>query len=470
MRPRAHVLPERRPSRVSLPMTTTAFIWDYITPYVGMRMLFILALLGDSILNIVSSGVQSYYVFLLVKFVSGVLAGGPLAMVMTYLTEFHSARYKPRFTTWAGFLFAVANMVPAVLGFTILPLDWHIDIFGRGYNSWRIYLLICSIPPVIGLMTSAMLPDSPKYLMSIGRSDVALRLLRRMYHMNTGQPLEAFPIKTLLIPQKTQLTRPVLEVSLEKMRVSLYNTKLLLSTAYLPAFCFVSFLQFGSMLGFNTMRLWVPHMFIILNNFNANNWTSDTRPTMCEMLDRRAALPGQRYLNRSNFDDACFEWTINPVIYQNSTMIASSAVVFSFLAGFIMNTKLRKQIIILTAFLISVASSFGINWAQSPPYMLTLAAAVIVTTRIAGNVVTAVNVDVIPIPLRASSTSVLATIGNIAAIVGNLIFSALLGTECIVAFTGLGCLFTGCFCLSLFFPQPVRESPKKLAQEITTKL
>jgi len=54
-------------------MTTTAFIWDYITPYVGMKTLFILALLGDAISNIVSSGVQSYYVFLLVKFVSGIL-------------------------------------------------------------------------------------------------------------------------------------------------------------------------------------------------------------------------------------------------------------------------------------------------------------------------------------------------------------------------------------------------------------
>jgi hypothetical protein len=57
-------------------------------------------------------------------------------------------------------------------------------------------------------------------------------------------------IKALLVRQKTQLARPVLEASLERMRISLYNTKLLLTTlAYLPAFCFVSFLQFGSMLG-----------------------------------------------------------------------------------------------------------------------------------------------------------------------------------------------------------------------------
>lgn len=40
-----------------------------------------------------------------------------------------------------------------------------------------------------------------------------------------------------------------------------------------------------------------------------------------------------------------FQWTINAVIYQNSTVIATSAVVFSFLTGFITITKFRKQIV-----------------------------------------------------------------------------------------------------------------------------
>ncbi|KAL0112813.1 hypothetical protein PUN28_012225 [Cardiocondyla obscurior] len=464
----------RKGTFVAIPyigMITTAFIWDYITPYTSTKTLFILALLGDTILNVVSSGLRSYYLFLLVKFISGIFVGGPFAMVMTYLTEFHSAKYKLRFTTWAGFLFAVANIVPAALGIIILPLDWHIDILGQDYDSWRIYLLICSIPPVVGLITATMLPESPKYLMAIGRSDAALKLLRRMYCMNTRQPADTFPIKALFVRQKTQLARPVLQASLERMRVSLYNTKQLLTTAaHLPAFCFVSFLQFGSMLGFNTMRLWVPHLFIILNNFDWESWTRKGRqPTICEMLDRHESLPGKQYLNCSNFDNTCLRWIIRPVIYQNSTVIASSAVIFSFLVGFITTTKLRKQIVMFTAFLISVASSFGINWAQSPPYMLTLAAAVIVTTRIAGNIVTAVNVDVIPVPLRATSASILTTVGNIAAIAGNLIFSALLDAECVAAFMGLGCFFSACICVSLFFPPPVRESPAKPAEVNTSK-
>jgi VNT family MFS transporter (synaptic vesicle glycoprotein 2) len=88
--------------------------------------------------------------------------------------------------------------VPAALGFTILPLDWHIDIFGRDYDSWRIYLLICSIPSVVGLITATMLPNSPKYLMAIGKPDAALKLLRRIYCVNTRQPPETFPVRWTL--------------------------------------------------------------------------------------------------------------------------------------------------------------------------------------------------------------------------------------------------------------------------------
>ncbi|KAI4486811.1 hypothetical protein M0804_006181 [Polistes exclamans] len=385
-------------------MLATASLWDYVTIYVGRRTLFVLGLLANSILNILSTAVDSYHVFLLIKFISGIIIGGPPSMVMGYLTEFHSATYKARFAAWSGFVFSMGTIVPAALGFTILPLEWDVDVFGKTYNSWRIYLLICSIPPVLGFVTASMLPESPKHLMEMGRQDVALKLFRRMYCMNTRKPANTFPIKALLV-QKTQLPRPTLKASLEKIRIDLYNTKLLFSAPYLSAFSVLTFLQFGSMLGFNTMRLWVPHMFIILNNYDYEHWKPVGRaPTICEMLDRHAAKPGRPYLNCTNFDDACFEWKINPSVYQNSTIIASSAVLFGFLVGFIMTNRLRKRIILyatvaVVAFLISLASSFGINWAQAPPYMLTLAAAVIVTSRIASNIVTAVNADVIPIPL-----------------------------------------------------------------------
>lgn len=54
-------------------MTLTSFIWDHVTPYVGLRNLFVVSMLADTVLNVLSSAVDSYYLFLLIKFLSGVL-------------------------------------------------------------------------------------------------------------------------------------------------------------------------------------------------------------------------------------------------------------------------------------------------------------------------------------------------------------------------------------------------------------
>lgn len=121
------------------------------------------------------------------------------------------------------------------------------------------------------------------------------------------------------------------------------------------------------------MRLWVPHLFIILNNFDDERWAKDRAPTMREMLDRRMSVPARDYLHCPDFDSVCltvrgksrilkenswkffcnwkifffffFQWKINAVIYQNSAIIALSAVTFSFLVGFITTSKFRKKAI-----------------------------------------------------------------------------------------------------------------------------
>ncbi|XP_026672973.1 synaptic vesicle glycoprotein 2C-like isoform X2 [Ceratina calcarata] len=447
---------------VSIPfiaMTLTSFLWDHVTPYVGKRNLFVLGLLADSILNIFSTSVDSYYVMLLIKFLSGILAGGPFSMVAAYLSEFHATKYKANFTRWGGFAMNVAIVFPAIIAFLITPLTFVVNVFDRRYSAWRVYLLLCSIVHVVGLVTASTLPQSPKFLLEIGKPNEALKLLGKMYCINLGKPADTFPIKRLLIWKDLPLSQPSLfKANADKLRLACYNTKLLFSSPYLHAVAFLNFLQFGSMLGFHTMRLWVPHMFIILNNFDNERWNKDRAPTMCEMLDRRNTIPARDYLDCPGFDSICIQWTIRATVYQNSAIIASSAVVFSFLAGIITTTKFRRKLIMAAAFFLSVVSSFGMNWAQSAPYMLTLASAIIVTMRITGNIVTAVNVDVIPIPLRSTSLNMLTAVGNVGAIVGNFAFSALLDVDCLVGFMGIGGLLFVCFCASFFHPQSVRGS------------
>lgn len=54
-------------------MAFANFLWDQLLPCVGMRNLFVLGLLADTILNLFGTAVDSYYAFLATKILSGIL-------------------------------------------------------------------------------------------------------------------------------------------------------------------------------------------------------------------------------------------------------------------------------------------------------------------------------------------------------------------------------------------------------------
>ncbi|XP_033321832.2 synaptic vesicle glycoprotein 2B [Megalopta genalis] len=435
-----------------------SLLWDRVAPYVATRNLFIVGLLADTVLNVISSALDSYYAFLAVKLVIGLLVGGPFSMVTNYLSEFHSAEYKAGFARWGGLVMNAGIIFPAVMAYFIAPLSLDVEIFFRRYNAWRIYLLACSVVPLVGILTACMLPHSPKHLVESGRPDEALNLLRRMYSLNTRKSMDSFPIRTLVGCRKPR--RPFVEANSEQIRLAWYNARLLFSGRYLRTFAHLGFLQFGSSLAFNTMRLWVPHTFMIISNFDRESWTLDRPPLLADLLHRRYTVTLQQYSDCPDLYGFCVRWQVNGLIYLKSTIIAISTVFFAFLAGQITGTDFRKKTILLAAFLITAGSGLGISWVPEAPNILTLAAAIIVASKIASNIVAAVSGQVIPVPFRATGLSLLTNLGNLGAILGNLILSAILDAEPAAAFVGLGVLLLVCFILSLVLPEPAKASPK----------
>lgn len=57
-------------------------------------------------------------------------------------------------------------------------------------GPWRVYLASCSLISAIAFIAINFLPESPKFLLAIGKPDEALATLRRIYRINTGQPEE----------------------------------------------------------------------------------------------------------------------------------------------------------------------------------------------------------------------------------------------------------------------------------------
>lgn len=66
------------------------------------------------------------------------------------------------------------------------------------YNSWRIFLLVCSLPSFVVAILLIFLPESPKFLLSQGDCEGALNIFRKIYHINTGKQDDFYPVSSIL--------------------------------------------------------------------------------------------------------------------------------------------------------------------------------------------------------------------------------------------------------------------------------
>lgn len=110
---------------------------------------------------------------------------GIQASVFSYVSEFHSKK------TMMKAVSIVASFMPAA--FIFLPIiarflftkKWKFVIFGWNMSIWRVYLLACNVLNLLVLILVLQLPESPKFLVSVGRKMDALNVLKLIYAKNT---------------------------------------------------------------------------------------------------------------------------------------------------------------------------------------------------------------------------------------------------------------------------------------------
>lgn len=123
--------------------------------------------------------------------------GGSSAVVYAYVGEFHDKTYRPKVVTWIATFVALGNMILPGLGWIILPETWKIPItiLGIYFRPWRFLIIVYSLPSVLAALFIYLLPESPKYLLTEGKNDDALNILKKVYSFNTGKHPDDFPVK-----------------------------------------------------------------------------------------------------------------------------------------------------------------------------------------------------------------------------------------------------------------------------------
>ncbi len=138
---------------------------------IGRRAVMMYALVLYCAASLVSAFAQDWTSFLGCRIVAGFGTGAESAIVAPFLAEFVAARTRGRFTgSLAGF-FSFGFLAAALLGYFAVP---------SAPGAWRWVMALTATPVLMLLWWRRSLPESPRWLASVGRFAEAEAVVARM--------------------------------------------------------------------------------------------------------------------------------------------------------------------------------------------------------------------------------------------------------------------------------------------------
>jgi MFS transporter, putative metabolite transport protein len=149
----------------------------YVTDRIGRKPMFTIDLSVFLACSILMFFVQAPWQVFTLGVVMGLAVGADYSIGSPLLGEFARARHRGNFLGLLEILWNVGYVVAYVIGFAI-------NTYAPG--DWRIILCASAVPAVICLVMRHGLPESPRWLVSKGRRDEAMAIMR--VAMDTDRP------------------------------------------------------------------------------------------------------------------------------------------------------------------------------------------------------------------------------------------------------------------------------------------
>lgn len=478
-------------------MITSAFLWGALSDMYGRKRLLIYGFLLDGTFNILCATSQNVVAIMIFKFMGGFIICGPFAVLMSYLSEFHSLQHRSRVMIVVGIFYSIANVILPSLAWIIIPQQWGFTLFGGNFeiHTWQIFLAVCCIPSLLSGTCVMFFPESPKFLMSKGRNDEAMLVFQRLYAMNTGRNPQQFPIKELVDEtlcggaaggtatgvhaqeddEKVKATGLESEPRPGGFHTGLKQILVMFRQPHLGKSLQAYGIQFGILFGLNTFRLWMPQLFTIIEEFESDP-NSFQDGTLCDMLaykvNKTSALlmptttmMTSDVLQTSALDGAGTENELISIICKatvEGNMYLYSLIIGSVGVGaYVMTTVVINYIgnrnILVYGLLTSGMTGLLLYWSKSSMTILALSSIYITTASIASTALVGSVVAMFPTSMRTMVVSLTMMFGRTGSIIGNLLFPYLMSMGCLPPFLMIGSIHIVVSLVSLTIPRTLKK-------------
>ncbi|XP_042565661.1 synaptic vesicle glycoprotein 2C [Clupea harengus] len=401
-----------------LGMMIGGYTWGYLADRRGRQKVLVTSLTVNGIFGALASLATRFWLFLLLRFISGFGVGGSIPVIFSYFSEFQPRYRRGAMISALATFWMAGNILAAGLAWLVIPsTSLRFQLGSLDFQSWRLFMVLCAIPSLSSaLVFKLAMPESPKFLIETGQHIEALRVFRKMFVLNHRGSMKPFPMAGLLhsLEDKKETASPVSrEVKSPRLagffrRVTdpirqIFNGTLASrSTALTIIFYCISFGYYG-------LWMWFPELFK----------RTEDGGSPCANVSR----------SRSDSNEDCYP--VKTAVYMEGFLTALASLpgnIFTIL----MMDRIGGKVLLSISLLVSSLSVFFIWEVTTKTQSLIMCCVFSGVSVIAWNALDVIGTELYPTQLRSSALGFFTGVGRVGAIMGNVVFGQLVDTNCAV--------------------------------------
>ena len=163
---------------------------------IGRRPVFLLSALIIAIFGLGTAFCNTFTQLVLVRMMVGFGVGG-LLVPFDILAELVPVEHRGRDLVFIEYFWTVGTMLVPIVAFFTLGNEMS-DVHDN-QDGWRYFVAICALPCLFSaIIGTYLVPESPRWLLTVGKADKAMEILRQGAKANRKDPFIVFPEGTTL--------------------------------------------------------------------------------------------------------------------------------------------------------------------------------------------------------------------------------------------------------------------------------
>ncbi|XP_055955615.1 synaptic vesicle glycoprotein 2C isoform X2 [Patella vulgata] len=413
-------------------MMVGGYFWGSLADNLGRRSVLMWSLTVNGLGGLLSSTSQVFWLFLILRFISGIGVGGSIPVIFTYFVEFQPKNKRGSMISLLATFWMGGNILAAGLAWLVIPhegLGYFSPTFK--YNSWRIFIALCTIPSLSSAAMFVLMPESPKFLLRTGKELEAIRTLQKVHHTNKHK--EPFKVQALVLSDNekdnidsmgmsdrheqnkhTNNSKWYQCINIKSIKQLLVSTKTLFTGSLVKPTIILLIINFTLSFGYYGLFMWFPELFNRIDKYGGT-------PCNPGVINTTATY------NNSTSDCG----TPNDWVFFEGFMTALSnlpANIFTI----IMMDRLGRKTLLASSMVISGICVFFIWFVQTKVENLVMSCLFGMVSTVGWNALDVLSAEAFPTEVRSTAMGIQQALARVGAILGNIIFGELVDVHCAI--------------------------------------